>query len=398
MRKSCRCGISRRGAWHWRNDDQHVKCFILGWSFVLHASPAGNLNNESGHQFTAMKILAVHPSALMYSKIFLRLEPLGIELIAAAARRAGHDVRLIDLQVEPAANYRRQLDEWRPDAVLFSCNYLANVPEVIDLAKAAAERCPATFVFVGGHSASFIADELLEHGAGAIDCVLKGEGEASVVALLEAVVSGDRDAAARSAGRGHTGRQRAGAAATSRASTTWWPRAICCGIAASTSSACSTRAPRSSFAAAARGIARFAAPGPFTAAATGSRAPTRPSTSSQQITRARRLHRRRRGVHPGRARHGDRRGDRAAGHQEAVLPGNPRRRLAAQSRRVPVLEDARAPVHLPGSRGDRRRGPQAVPQARERVQELRGARVRAVAGRHGRDQHHRRSRLGPPPV
>ena len=42
----------------------------------------------------------------MYSKIFLRLEPLGIELIAAAARRAGHDVRLIDLQVEPAENYR----------------------------------------------------------------------------------------------------------------------------------------------------------------------------------------------------------------------------------------------------------------------------------------------------
>ena len=52
-----------------------------------------------------MKILAVHPSSLMYTKIFLRLEPLGIELIAASARRAGHDVRLIDLQVEPAANY-----------------------------------------------------------------------------------------------------------------------------------------------------------------------------------------------------------------------------------------------------------------------------------------------------
>src|SRR4051794_13476251 len=32
-----------------------------------------------------MRILAVHPSPLMYTKIFLRLEPLGIELIAAAA-------------------------------------------------------------------------------------------------------------------------------------------------------------------------------------------------------------------------------------------------------------------------------------------------------------------------
>ena len=35
-----------------------------------------------------MKILAVHPSSLMYTKVFLRLEPLGIELIAAALRQA----------------------------------------------------------------------------------------------------------------------------------------------------------------------------------------------------------------------------------------------------------------------------------------------------------------------
>jgi hopanoid C-3 methylase len=34
----------------------------------------------------------------MYSKIYLRLEPLGLELVAAAARRAGHAVRFIDLQ------------------------------------------------------------------------------------------------------------------------------------------------------------------------------------------------------------------------------------------------------------------------------------------------------------
>ena len=90
-----------------------------------------------------MKILAVSPSCLMYSKIFLRLEPLGIELIAAAARRAGHDVRLIDLQVEPSWNFERMLREWAPDAIALSCNYLANVPEVIELAKLAATRLPA---------------------------------------------------------------------------------------------------------------------------------------------------------------------------------------------------------------------------------------------------------------
>src|SRR5207244_6994340 len=122
----------------------------------------------------------------MYTKIYLRLEPLGLELVAAAVRRAGHQVQLIDLQAETHKDYLRLLDEWQPDVVAFSCNYLANVPEIVDLAKLTRARRPHTFVFVGGHSASFIAQEFLEHAGGAIDCILKGEGEASVAALLEA--------------------------------------------------------------------------------------------------------------------------------------------------------------------------------------------------------------------
>lgn len=140
-----------------------------------------------------MKFLAVHPSALMYSKIFLRLEPLGLELVAAAARQSGHGVQLIDLQVESHRDFFRLLRVWQPDVIGFSGNYLANAPEIIDLAKAAKELLPSSFVFVGGHSASFIAQELLDHGAGAIDCILRGEGEASIGLLLDAVAQ-DRSA------------------------------------------------------------------------------------------------------------------------------------------------------------------------------------------------------------
>jgi magnesium-protoporphyrin IX monomethyl ester (oxidative) cyclase len=43
-----------------------------------------------------MRLLLVHPSALMYSEIFLKLEPLGLERVAAAARDAGPDVRVAD--------------------------------------------------------------------------------------------------------------------------------------------------------------------------------------------------------------------------------------------------------------------------------------------------------------
>jgi len=140
-----------------------------------------------------MRFLAVHPGPLMYTKIFLRLEPLGLEIVAEAARRAGHEARLIDLQVDDHARYHATVRAWQPDVVAFSCNYLANLPEIVDLAKATKALSPKTFVMVGGHSASFVAEEFLAHGAGAIDCVLRGEGEAVIAELMQAVAD-DRDA------------------------------------------------------------------------------------------------------------------------------------------------------------------------------------------------------------
>ena len=135
----------------------------------------------------AMKLLAVHPSPLTYSGVFLRLEPLGLELVAEAARRAGHEVRLIDLQAQNHRNLFRELETWRPDVIAFSLNYFANTPEVIDLVKGAKDILPDSFIIIGGHSASYIARELLEHGGGKIDCVLKGEGEVGLPLLLEAI-------------------------------------------------------------------------------------------------------------------------------------------------------------------------------------------------------------------
>ena len=138
-----------------------------------------------------LKLLCVHPGPLLYSS----LEPLGLELVAAAARRAGHAVRLIDLQVAPLRLFDRLLSDWRPDVIALSCNYLPNIPEIVDLAKRVRRLLPDVFVFAGGHSVSFTAAEVLSHGTGAIDCILKGEGEAAVPVLLDAVAAGRRDLA-----------------------------------------------------------------------------------------------------------------------------------------------------------------------------------------------------------
>jgi len=130
----------------------------------------------------------------MYSEIYLRLEPLGLERVAQAVRTAGHEVRLLDLQVFRHADYFQELRTFQPEAIGFSLNYLANVPEVIELAKATKARLPQSYIFVGGHSASFIPHDLLHHAEGAIDCVVRGEGEASTPQLLEALPGGQVEA------------------------------------------------------------------------------------------------------------------------------------------------------------------------------------------------------------
>jgi len=133
-----------------------------------------------------MRVLLVHPSPLMFSEIYLRLEPLGLECVAAAVEAAGHEVRLLDLQVFQTRDYEEAVRTWRPDAIGFSLNYLANVPEVVDLAIQAKRLLPGCRVMVGGHSASFVASDLLAHADGAIDCVVRGEGEGIAPRVIEA--------------------------------------------------------------------------------------------------------------------------------------------------------------------------------------------------------------------
>jgi magnesium-protoporphyrin IX monomethyl ester (oxidative) cyclase len=132
-----------------------------------------------------MNVLLVHPSALLYSEVYLRLEPLGMECVAGSVERAGHRVRLLDLQVFNHRDFERELTSFAPDAIGFSVNYLANVPEVIDLAKLARKRLGNCFIFCGGHSISFIAQEVLGHADGAIDAIVQGEGEITVPKMLE---------------------------------------------------------------------------------------------------------------------------------------------------------------------------------------------------------------------
>ena len=137
-----------------------------------------------------MRVLLVHPSPLLYSELYIRLEPLGLERVGTAALAAGHDVRLVDLQTHSTDELIREMSSFRPEAVGFCGNYLANVPEILDLAGLA-KRLTGAFVFVGGHSTSFIAKDVLEQSRGNVDCVVRGEGERITPLLLEACRDGE---------------------------------------------------------------------------------------------------------------------------------------------------------------------------------------------------------------
>jgi len=89
----------RARPWHYANNEQEFCCRFLG--------NGSRKSNRPLPAPTKMKFLAVHPSCLMYSKIYLRLEPLGLELVAAAAEHAGHSVQLIDLQCESHRDFFR---------------------------------------------------------------------------------------------------------------------------------------------------------------------------------------------------------------------------------------------------------------------------------------------------
>jgi magnesium-protoporphyrin IX monomethyl ester (oxidative) cyclase len=148
------------------------------WVFLFYELEAG------------MRLLLIHPSALMYSEIFLRLEPLGLERVAGAAREAGHEVSVIDLQTESHTALTRLLESFRPEAIGVSLNYLANIPEAIEIAQDARRRLPGVFVFFGGHSVSFVAGDVLEQAEGAVDAVVRGEGETAIGPLLDAARDG----------------------------------------------------------------------------------------------------------------------------------------------------------------------------------------------------------------
>ncbi|MBK8995642.1 MAG: cobalamin-dependent protein [Myxococcales bacterium] len=131
-----------------------------------------------------MRALLLRPAARERFGLgpFFRVEPLGLEYLAAALRQAGHQAEIRDLRLGS------DLGRERPGLVGISCIHTLDVPETRALARRVKARWPGTFVMVGGHAAAADPEAF---SAPEIDAVGLGAGERSVPRLAAALARGE---------------------------------------------------------------------------------------------------------------------------------------------------------------------------------------------------------------
>ncbi len=117
--------------------------------------------------------------------------PLAVGLVAAVLEEAGHEVQVVEadalnLSVRETVS---RMESFSPTAVGISCNYITKHHATVDLAKMVKQVMPVP-VFVGGNHASAYWERLLRDADGAVDLVIRGEGERASCVLMETLDTG----------------------------------------------------------------------------------------------------------------------------------------------------------------------------------------------------------------
>ena len=115
--------------------------------------------------------------------------PYGLYALAAAAKRAGHAVKVINLSAYPWRQVREVVAALDADLFGLSC-WTANRRGVGYCSKLIKELHPSAHLVVGGPHASPLANEMLQHHP-AIDTVTTGESDQTFLELLERLERAD---------------------------------------------------------------------------------------------------------------------------------------------------------------------------------------------------------------
>ena len=116
---------------------------------------------------------------------FFRVEPLGLEYVAAALRARGHAPAIVDLRFGHRAG--AWVRRTRPRMVGISCMHALEYDRVIETAREVRRAAPDAFILVGGHAAAAFPGPLQ---APEIDAICVDDGEEVVPAVADALASG----------------------------------------------------------------------------------------------------------------------------------------------------------------------------------------------------------------
>ena len=116
---------------------------------------------------------------------FFRIEPLGMEYIAAALEARGHEVTLADLRFSRSLDH--QLRASRPGLVGIAAMHALETDEVLALARRVRARVPDVPILVGGHTAAAYPEPFLHDP---ITAVVLDDGERAVPAIADALQQG----------------------------------------------------------------------------------------------------------------------------------------------------------------------------------------------------------------
>ncbi|MFY9551607.1 MAG: cobalamin-dependent protein, partial [Thermoanaerobaculia bacterium] len=116
---------------------------------------------------------------------FFRVEPLGLEYVAAALSSSGHEPTIVDLR------FGHGVGTWvrktRPHVVGISCMHALEYDRVIETAREVRRTSPDAFVLVGGHAAAAFPGPL---EAPEVDAICADDGEEVVPAVVNALEAG----------------------------------------------------------------------------------------------------------------------------------------------------------------------------------------------------------------
>ena len=144
--------------------------------------------SSTAQKVTTMNILLLRPnpgSEKFGLGPFFRVEPLGLEYVAAALLPQGHSVTIADLRFRPGAT--SWVQRTRPRLIGISCLHALEYDKVVETAREVRRASPDAFILVGGHAAMAFNGPLEDDS---IDAISMDDGEEVVPALVKALDEG----------------------------------------------------------------------------------------------------------------------------------------------------------------------------------------------------------------